>query len=67
MALEFRRIEGEALRRAIPDLAALRIGIFAEYPYLYDGSFEYEARYLRKSTALAEGSIAVTLCIMRPR
>jgi GNAT superfamily N-acetyltransferase len=27
-------------------LAALRIRVFREYPYLYDGSLEYERRYL---------------------
>ena len=29
------------------ELAELRIAVFREYPYLYDGSREYEERYLR--------------------
>jgi GNAT superfamily N-acetyltransferase len=30
------------------DLANLRITVFAEYPYLYDGDFAYEKAYLEK-------------------
>ena len=31
---------------ALPDLARLRIAVFREWPYLYDGTPDYEARYL---------------------
>lgn len=31
---------------ALPDLARLRIAVFREWPYLYDGSLDYEERYL---------------------
>jgi len=31
---------------AIDDLARLRIAVFREWPYLYDGSLDYERRYL---------------------
>lgn len=31
---------------ALPDLARLRIAVFCEWPYLYDGSLDYEQRYL---------------------
>lgn len=30
----------------IPELARLRIQVFRDYPYLYDGDLEYEKRYL---------------------
>ncbi len=33
---------------AIPQLAALRIEVFRDWPYLYDGTVEYEAAYLRE-------------------
>lgn len=33
---------------AIPGLAALRIAIFRDWPYLYDGTIAYEAEYLRE-------------------
>lgn len=32
----------------IPDLAQLRISIFAEFPYLYNGNMDYEKNYLEK-------------------
>jgi len=31
---------------ALEDLARLRIAVFREWPYLYDGSLDYERRYL---------------------
>ena len=46
MPVEFRLLSGDALRPFIDDLARLRITVFREYPYLYDGSPEYEAGYL---------------------
>lgn len=39
---------GEALKRGIPHLARLRIDVFREWPYLYDGNFDYEQWYLSK-------------------
>lgn len=37
---------GGAIAAHLDALAALRIRVFREYPYLYDGSLEYERRYL---------------------
>lgn len=37
---------GDAVGPALDDLAALRIAVFREWPYLYDGDRAYEARYL---------------------
>jgi len=36
----------EARAAALPALAQLRIAIFREWPYLYDGTLDYEERYL---------------------
>lgn len=36
-----------ALARHLPDLARLRIEVFREFPYLYDGSYAYEEKYLK--------------------
>lgn len=46
MTLEFRRLAGAALEDAIPEVAALRIKVFRDWPYLYDGDLTYEAQYL---------------------
>jgi len=45
--LVLRRLTGDALEAAIPDLARLRIEVFRAFPYLYDGDAAYEARYLQ--------------------
>jgi GNAT superfamily N-acetyltransferase len=37
---------GDALRVLVPELAQLRIEVFRDFPYLYDGSVEYEQEYL---------------------
>lgn len=47
-----------ALAAAIPDLARLRITVFREYPYLYDGSLAYEENYLTTYTRCPD-SVAV--------
>ena len=39
-------VTGEAIRPFIPALARLRMTVFREYPYLYDGTEAYEASYL---------------------
>ena len=39
--------EWSAIGDWIPTLAQLRIAVFREFPYLYDGSAEYEQKYLQ--------------------
>lgn len=39
-------LTGEALEAALDDLARLRIAVFRDWPYLYEGDLDYEARYL---------------------
>ena len=49
--MQLETVVGDALAKYIPDLARLRMTVFREYPYLYDGSEAYEAEYLRTYTA----------------
>jgi len=49
---------GEAARPFFGDLAALRIEVFREFPYLYEGTLDYEQRYLR-SYADSQRSVVV--------
>ncbi len=60
-ALSIRRLTGSdaELARHIPDLARLRIEVFRDFPYLYDGSLEYEEKYLE--TYLREPESVVVL------
>ncbi len=39
-------LTGADLQKASPRLAALRIEVFRDFPYLYDGSLAYEETYL---------------------
>ena len=41
------RLTGTALEDALEDVARLRISVFRDWPYLYDGSMEYEWDYLQ--------------------
>lgn len=47
MTLTVAPLTGPALQSALEDLARLRIAVFRDFPYLYDGTREYEERYLR--------------------
>jgi GNAT superfamily N-acetyltransferase len=47
VSLTVTALNGAAIADAIPALARLRIAVFKEFPYLYDGSLEYEAAYLQ--------------------
>lgn len=45
--LRLQNFHGPELEPHLDGLGALRIAVFREYPYLYDGSLEYEREYLR--------------------
>lgn len=51
-------LAGEALAAALPQVAELRIRVFRDWPYLYDGDADYEARYL-PAYATSPGAIVV--------
>lgn len=46
MAVEIRILRGAAMQEVIASFAALRVTVFREFPYLYDGDPKNEARYL---------------------
>ena len=50
--------EPDERRDALPALAALRIAVFRDWPYLYDGTTEYETEYLSEFVA-EPGSVLV--------
>ncbi|MEE4359344.1 MAG: GNAT family N-acetyltransferase [Desulfococcaceae bacterium] len=57
MNFEIRRLVGHDSSPFIGDLARLRIEVFREYPYLYEGSPEYEEKYLKSYADCAESLI----------
>jgi GNAT superfamily N-acetyltransferase len=56
--MDIRVLHGAAIAPYIDDLARLRITVFREFPYLYDGSLAYETEYLKTYTQSAD-SLAV--------
>ena len=45
--VEVRSLQGPDLETALEDVAALRIAVFRDWPYLYDGTLDYEREYLK--------------------
>lgn len=47
MSLIVRALKGAELEAALDDMARLRITVFRAWPYLYDGTLDYERTYLQ--------------------
>jgi GNAT superfamily N-acetyltransferase len=58
MTLRVAPLTGDHIAAALPALARLRVTVFRDWPYLYDGSFAYEEKYLARLAA-ARGAIVV--------
>jgi GNAT superfamily N-acetyltransferase len=56
--LTVRALTGAALEAALPDVARLRIEVFRDWPYLYDGNPAYEERYLQSYRDSAAAIVA---------
>jgi GNAT superfamily N-acetyltransferase len=59
MTIAIERVTGSALQDALPALARLRITVFRDWPYLYDGTLEYEENYLSHFAAAKDPVIVV--------
>ncbi|MCB1520294.1 MAG: GNAT family N-acetyltransferase [Hyphomicrobiaceae bacterium] len=58
MNLTTQSLTGDALVAALPDLARLRMTVFRDWPYLYDGTLAYEQQYLA-TFAAAPGAVCI--------
>jgi GNAT superfamily N-acetyltransferase len=58
VSIALARLTGEHLKAALPELARLRIAVFRDWPYLYDGTLDYEEVYLAKLAA-GKGALVV--------
>jgi GNAT superfamily N-acetyltransferase len=47
IAVKIETLTGAALADALDDVARLRLAVFRDWPYLYDGDFNYERLYLQ--------------------
>ena len=54
MSIAVRSLAGAELQDALEALAQLRIEVFAAFPYLYDGTVDYERHYLAEFAAAPE-------------
>ena len=59
MNISVKRFSGTEAQPYLPDLARLRIEVFREFPYLYDGNLDYERNYLNTYTGVANAVIVV--------
>jgi len=59
--LKVLRYKGNEILPFIPELATLRISIFKEYPYLYEGDLDYENKYLNTYVKCPESIIVLAL------
>lgn len=59
--ITFRTLSGRAIEPWLGVLARLRIEVFRDFPYLYDGSLDYEENYLRAYVESPD-SLAVLAC-----
>lgn len=60
-AIRVVRFTGEQMRARLDDLARLRIEVFRAWPYLYEGSLEYERGYIARYAQARTGTIVVAL------
>lgn len=46
--IKVRTFTGKSVKAYLPSLARLRLEVFREYPYLYEGTLDQEMQYLKK-------------------
>ena len=55
--MQIQTITGKNILNLIDDVARLRIAVFREFPYLYEGSLDYEKHYLEKLSESESGVV----------
>jgi len=61
MSIDIRRFSGSGAHPYIKDLARLRIEVFREFPYLYDGNYDYESDYLHRYLEVPDCVVVIAL------
>lgn len=59
LPIKITQVSGKDIEPFIHELAQLRINIFYEWPYIYEGSLEYEKKYLSTYTQNDESFLAI--------
>ncbi|MDY0021009.1 GNAT family N-acetyltransferase [Arenimonas caeni] len=60
-SIEVRRLAGRELEPWLEAVAALRVAVFRDWPYLYEGDPAYETEYLRAYAASAGAVVVLAL------
>lgn len=61
MTLRTTLVVGDAIEPHLDALAALRMAVFREYPYLYEGTRDYERRYLTGYASSPDNTLVLAL------
>lgn len=59
--VEYRLLRGSEISKYKNELASIRIEIFRDFPYLYDGDIEYEEKYLQVYEQSKESLVVLAL------
>lgn len=59
LPIKIETLTGAAVLPLLPELAALRISVFREFPYLYDGDAAAEQNYLRRYAETPDAALVV--------
>lgn len=59
--LEVHRFTGSAVQPYLDDVARLRMKVFADWPYLYEGDLDYERDYLAAYAASSRSVFAIAM------
>jgi len=60
--IEIKRYTGKAAQPFLEEIAQLRIAVFREFPYLYDGTMSYEMEYLSEYFTPGKSLLVVARC-----
>jgi GNAT superfamily N-acetyltransferase len=59
--VSIQRFTGQQLSACLDAVARLRIAVFRDFPYLYDGTMDYERKYLRTYLECPQAVVVVAL------
>ena len=59
--MEYRQLSGRAALSYVAELGSLRIRVFREFPYLYDGDMAYEKKYLESYFSCPQSIVVMAI------
>lgn len=61
MSIKVHAVSKEFARQHLLEIAALRIKVFRDFPYIYDGSVDYEVKYLDRYFKAPNGTFILAI------